>query len=79
MPKLSFRVYAMVPGRKDTSIVSFKVRYISPPGVDAPPTRPAALTVELPKAAAEMLETSEELLLTLAPKLTANQRVRLLL
>jgi hypothetical protein len=79
MPKLAFSVCAMVPGKKDTRIVSFKVRYVSPPGVDAPPTRPGVLTIELPTASAQMIETSEELTLMLAPKLTANQRVRLLL
>jgi hypothetical protein len=78
MPKLAFRVSAIVPGKNaDYRVVSFHVRYVSPPGVEPPPTRPGALTIELPAPAAEALETSEELVLILAPNLDPQRRSRL--
>jgi hypothetical protein len=80
MPKLSFRVSAIVPGRNPgLRVVSFQVRYLSPPGIEAPATRPGALTIEVPTPAAEALEVSEDLILMLAPNLEPQRRARLFL
>jgi hypothetical protein len=78
MPKLSFRLSAIVPGtRPGLRVVTFHVRYLSPPGIEAPETRPGALTIEIPDAAAEALETSSDLVLMLAPNLEPQRRARL--
>jgi hypothetical protein len=78
VPKLCFRLSAIVPSTTPgLRVVTFHVRYLSPPGIEAPETRPGALTIEVPEAAAQALETSADLILLLAPNLEPERRARL--
>jgi hypothetical protein len=71
MPKLAFRVSAIVPGKEpDSRCVSFQVRYLPPPGTEPVPAKTGSLTIELPSAVADTMETWDEFVLKLAPSRT---------